>query len=106
MNKLSAESQIVMLVIISASAVSHSTTGVVSPQLFHSELGSNCDNGVNIGSGSAATTTKSEVIDIILRSSVNQANLGIEFVIRSSHRVAKWQKGSEKKSTENVREDI
>lgn len=103
MNKLSAESQIVMLVIISASAVSHST---VSPQLFHSELGSNCDNGVNTGSGSAATTTKSEVIDIILRSSVNQANLGIEFVIRSSHRVAKWQKGSEKKSTENVREDI
>lgn len=66
----------------------------MSPQLLHSELGSNCDNGVNSGSAGAATTTESEVMDIILRSSVNQANLGVGFFIKSSHRVTKRRKGS------------
>lgn len=46
--------------------------------------------------GSAVRTTESEVIDIILGSSVYQVHLDIEFVDKSPHKVAKLRKGTEK----------
>lgn len=81
----------------------------VTPQCLHTCLILSCDQAVIMAlilDLVVLLQQPSQKWDIILRSSVNQVNLDIEFVIKSFHKVAKWLKGTEKEAMENVTEDV